>query len=53
MTPMLSALEKEYYFLQTILKHEEESIQDFTRRFGQIVQQIEFYNMDAVLQNSR
>ena len=39
--------------LQTILKHEEESIRDFTRRFGQSVQQIEFYNMDAVLQNFR
>ena len=39
--------------LQTILKHEEESIQDFTRRFGQAAQQIEFYNMDVVLQNFR
>ena len=39
--------------LQTILKHEEESIRDFTRRFEQAVQQIEFYNMDAVLQNFR
>ena len=39
--------------LQNILKHEEESIRDFTRRFGQAVQQIEFYNMDTVLQNFR
>ena len=39
--------------LQTILKHEEESIRDFTKRFGQVVQQIEFYSMDAVLQNFR
>ena len=37
--------------LQTILKHEDKSIWDFTRRPGQAVQQIEFYNMDAVLQN--
>ena len=37
--------------LKTILKHEEESIRDFTRRFGQAVQQIEFYSMDAILQN--
>ena len=35
--------------LQTILKHEEESIQDFIRRFRQVVQQIEFYSIDAVL----
>ena len=39
--------------LQTILKHEEESIWDFTRRFKQAVQQTEFYNMDAVLKNFR
>ena len=39
--------------LQTILKHEDESIRDFTRRFEQAIQQIEFYNMDAVLQNFR
>ena len=39
--------------LQTISKHKEESIWDFTMRFGQAVQQIEFYNMDAVLQNFR
>ena len=39
--------------LQTILKHEEESIRDFTRRFGQAVQQIEFDSMDAVIQNFR
>ena len=38
--------------LQTILK-QEESIQDFIRRFGQDVQQIESYSMDATLQNFR
>ena len=37
--------------LQTILKQEEESIRDFTMRFGQVVQQIESYSIDAVLQN--
>ena len=37
--------------LQTIIKQEEESIRDFTRRFGQVVQQIEAYSMDAILQN--
>ena len=37
--------------LQTILKQEGESIRDFTRRFGQAVQQVESYSMDAVLQN--
>ena len=37
--------------LQTILKQEEESIRDFTRRFEQAVQSVESYNMDAVLQN--
>ena len=39
--------------LQEILKREDESIRDFTRRFGQAVQQINVYNMDAVLQNFR
>ena len=39
--------------LQSILKREDESIRDFTRRFGQAVQQINVYNMDAVLQNFR
>ena len=39
--------------LQTILKHEDESIRDFTRGFGQAIQQIEFYTMDAVLYNFR
>ena len=39
--------------LQSILKREEESIRDFTRRFGQAVQQIDMYSMDAVLQNFR
>ena len=39
--------------LQTILKQEEETIRDFTRRFKQAFQQIELYSMDAVLQNFR
>ena len=39
--------------LQTIFKREDESIWDFTRRFGQAVQQINAYSMDAVLQNFR
>ena len=37
--------------LQAILKREDESIWDFTRRFGQAVQQIDIYSMDVVLQN--
>ena len=37
--------------LQTILKREDESIRDFTRRFEQVVQKIDAYGMDAVLQN--
>ena len=39
--------------LQSILKWEDESIRDFTRRFDQGVQQIDIYNMDVVLQNFR
>ena len=39
--------------LQSILKREDEFIQDFTRRFGQAVQQIDVYSMDAILQNFR
>ena len=39
--------------LRSILKREDESIRDFTRRFGQAVQQIDVYSMDAVLQNFR
>ena len=39
--------------LQSILKREDESIRDFTRRFGQVVQQIDVYSMDAVLQKFR
>ena len=39
--------------LQPILKREDESIRDFTHRFGQAVQHIDIYNMDAVLQNFR
>ena len=39
--------------LQAILKWEDESIRDFTRRFGQVVQQIDIYSMDVVLQNFR
>ena len=37
--------------LQAILKREDESIRNFTSRFGQAVQQIDVYGMDAVLQN--
>ena len=40
-------------YLHTIIKQEEESIQDFTRRFGQAIQQVETYSMDVVLQNFR
>ena len=39
--------------LQTIIKQEEESIRDFTRRFGQAVLQVEDYGIEAVLQNFR
>ena len=39
--------------LQAILKREDESIWDFTRRFEQAVQQIDIYSMDAILQNFR
>ena len=39
--------------LQTIIKQEEETIRDFTRRFEQATQQVEIYNMDVVLQNFR
>ena len=39
--------------MQTILKQEGESIRDFTRRFGQAVQQVELYSMDAILKNFR
>ena len=39
--------------LQTILKQEEKTICDFTRRFGQAVQQIKLYSMDVILQNFR
>ena len=39
--------------LYAILKREDESIQDFTHRFGQVVQQIDIYSMDAVLKNFR
>ena len=39
--------------LQSILKREDESIRDFTRRFRQAVQHIDVYSMDAVLQNFR
>ena len=37
--------------LQSIFKRDDESIWDFTWRFGQAVQQINVYSMDAVLQN--
>ena len=39
--------------LHAILKREEESIRDFTQRFGQVVQQINIYSIDVVLQNFR
>ena len=39
--------------LQSILKREDESIRDFTCTFGQAVQQIDVYSMDAVLQKFR
>ena len=39
--------------LQSIFKPDDESIWDFTQRFGQAVQQIDTYSMDAVLQNFR
>ena len=39
--------------LQSILKREDESIRDFTHRFEQVVQKIDVYSMDAVLQNFR
>ena len=39
--------------LQSIFKRDDKSIQDVTRRFGQAVQQIDTYSMDAVLQNFR
>ena len=39
--------------LQTILRREDESIRDFTRRFGQAVQQVESCSMDTILQNFR
>ena len=39
--------------LQSIFKRDDQSIREFTRRFGQAVQQIDTYSMDAVLQNFR
>ena len=39
--------------LQSIFKQDDEFIWDFTRRFGQVVQQIDTYSMDAILQNFR
>ena len=38
---------------QAILKREDESIRNFTYRFGQAVQQIDIYSMYEVLQNFR
>ena len=35
--------------LKTIIMQEEESIQDFTRRFGEVVQGVVAYSMDIVL----
>ena len=40
-------------FLQSIFKREDKSIWDFTCKFGQAVQQIDVYSMNAVLQNFR
>ena len=37
--------------LQAILKREDESIWDFMHKFGQAVQQIDVYSIDAILQN--
>ena len=39
--------------LQAIFKREDECICDFIRRFGGVVQQIDSYSMDAILQNFR
>ena len=39
--------------MQTIFKWEDESIRDFTRRFGGAIQHIYSYSMDAVLHNFR
>ena len=39
--------------LQATLKQEDESIRDFTRRFGQAIQQIDIYSIDTILQNFR
>ena len=39
--------------VQAILKRDDESIRDFTRRFGHAIQQINSYSIDAVLQNFR
>ena len=39
--------------LEAILKREDESIRDFTRRFGKVVQKIDIYSMDAVSKNFR
>ena len=39
--------------LQILSKQEEESIRDFTRRFGQALQEVDAYSMEAVLQNFR
>ena len=35
--------------LQSIFKRDDESIREFTQRFGQAVQQIDTYSMDVVL----
>ena len=39
--------------LQAVLKQEDKSIRNFTRGFGQVVQHIDIYSMDAVLKNFR
>ena len=39
--------------LQTIIRQKEETIRDFIKRFGQAIQQVKVYSMDAILQNFR
>ena len=51
--PVLSSTKGTCQFSTNIFKREDKSIRDFTRRFGQAVQQIDSYGMDAVLRNFR
>ena len=41
---------KNISILQNIKMQENESLRDFMKRFGQMVLQVEFYNIDAILQ---